>query len=212
VGTHGFHTNEALSYGWRKFGENAGPMLLAALLLFLVVIPGNYAARMLADVNLTFSLGGVLSTFVTAVLAVMICSVIARGALDVTEGYRFDLVLAFRMLNFVHVFVTALVVTLMITIGLALLIIPGVVVAVPLVFAVYAVADDDTTDAFGALRKSFRLVSENAGDTIILILLTLAVIVVALLALCIGGFVALPVLSIVWAYSYKVFDRKLVAA
>lgn len=210
-GTYGFNASEAISYSWRKFGENSGPMLLATLLLFLVVIPGNYAARSLTDTDLDLSLGGAISTIVTSVLVLVIGAVIARGALDITEGYPFDLVLAFKMLNLVNVVVTALVIAVLTLLGFALLILPGIVVLVLMLFPIYSVVDDDGTNAFDAIRHGFALLSDNAGDATLLILLSLAVMVVGFLALCIGAFVALPFLSIVWAYSYKVFSRKLVS-
>ncbi len=210
-GTHGFHATEAISYSWKKFGENAGPMLLATFLILLVVIPGNYSARALTDTDLDFSLGGAISTIITSVLALMIGAVIARGALDITEGYPFDLVLAFKMLNLVHVFVASLIIAVVTVLGFALLILPGLVVLVMLLFAVYAVVDDDRTDAFDAIRHGIGLMKENASDMVVLVLLSLAVVIVGSLALCVGAFVAVPFLSIVWAYSYKVFSRKLVA-
>ncbi len=210
-GTYGFNASEAISYSWRKFGENSGQMLLATFLLFLVVIPGNYAGRALTDTDLDFSLGGAFSTIITGVLALMIGAVIARGALDITEGYPFDLVLALKMLNLVNVVAMALLVSVLTLFGFALLILPGIVILVLMLLPMYAVVDDDSTNAFEAIRHGFALISDNPGDATLLVLLSIAVAVLGVVALCIGALIAVPFLSIVWAYSYKVFSRKLVA-
>ncbi len=86
------------------------------------------------------------------------------------------------------------------------MIIPGIIVAFLTLFAIYFVVDKDT-NAVDSIKGSFNLVKNNVGNTIVLILLSIVVMIAGFLALCVGIFVAIPVLAIAWAYTYKVVPR-----
>ena len=206
-GASGFSATEAVSYGWKKFGENVGPILVATVLLILAAVATDVLVRALTNTDFTdnsFSIGGSLSTIITNVVGFVIAAGITRGALDITEGHKFDIVAAFKKLNIVNVIVTSLVVAVLTAIGFVLLIIPGIIVAFLTLFAVYFVVDKDT-NAIDSIKGSLNLVKDNVGNTIVLILLSILVMIVGFLALCVGVLVAIPVLAIAWAYTYKVF-------
>ncbi|WP_332641880.1 hypothetical protein [Aeromicrobium sp.] len=206
-GASGFSATEAVSYGLKKFGENAGPILIATVLLIVAAIATDFLARALTGTDFTdnsFSIGGSISTIITNVVGFVIGAGVTRGALDITEGHKFDIVAAFKKLNIVNVIVTSLVVAVLTALGFALLIIPGIIVAFLTLFAIYFVVDKDT-NAIDSIKGSLNLVKNNVGNTIVLILLSILVVIVGFLALCVGVLVAIPVLAIAWAYTFKVF-------
>jgi len=152
----------------------------------------------------SFSIGGSIAQIITSVVSFIIGAGITRGALDITEGRKFDLMEAFRKLNLTNVIITSLIVAVLTAIGFALLVIPGLIVAFFTIFAIYFVVDKDTSPV-DSVKASFNLIKANAGNVIVLMLLSFLVVVLGFLALCVGVFVALPVIAIAWAYSYKTF-------
>lgn len=222
-GGSSFSAGDAIGYGWEKFRENAGPILLAALLLIVAsiavsVIAGavtgsGFEGSALTSDNgsINFSAGGLVSQILTNVVGLIIGAGITRGALDITEGHKFNLGAAFGKLNYANVILTSLLVGILTAVGFVLLIIPGILVTFFTIFAIYFVVDKDTSP-LESVQASFNLVKANVGNTILMILLSIAVVLLGFVALCVGIFVAIPVVTIGWAYAYKTFLGEPVAA
>lgn len=215
-GTTPFSAADAIGYGWKKFRENAGPIILATVVLIAAYIVLSLIGRAVSgdDMGTTgfgFSLGGFLIQILTSLVGYIVGAALIRGAIDVTEGKKFDLAAAFGNLNYVNVIVTAFLLSVLQTVGFILLVIPGLLVAFFTIFAMYFVVDKDQSP-IDAIMSSFNLIKSNAGDTVLLILLTIVVVIAGALALCIGLFVALPVVTLAWAYAYKRFLGEPVAA
>ncbi len=211
-----FSAGDAIGYGWKKFRENAGPILLATLLLIVASIAVSLIAGAVTGAgfeksgmttnngSIGFSAGGLISQILTNVVGFIVAAGITRGALDITEGHPFNLATAFGKLNFVNVILTSLLVGIMTVVGFVLFVIPGVLVAFFTIFAIYFVVDKNTSP-IESVRSSFNLIRANVGSTILLILLSIAILILGLIALCVGIFVAIPVVTIGWAYAYKSF-------
>lgn len=211
-----FSPADAIAYGWRKFGQNAGPILLAALLLIVVSVAvsliagavtgsGFDSSAMTTDNgSIGFSASGFIAQIITSVVSFIIGAGITRGALDITEGHKFNLATAFGKLNVINVVLTSLLVGIMTAVGFVLLVIPGLLVTFFTIFAIYFVVDKDTSPV-ESVKSSFNLIKANLGSTILMILLSIAVVILGLIALCVGVFVAIPVVTIAWAYAYKTF-------
>ena len=78
-----------------------------------------------------FSVAGFLANIVATAVSVVLSAVFARAALDVVDGRPFDFMGAFGRLNLVNVLIAALLVSIIVTIGFILLVIPGLDRAVP---------------------------------------------------------------------------------
>lgn len=204
----GFHASDAIGYGWRKFQQNVGQILLAilALIVFTVVvelIAGVITGSSFDDDGINeFSIGGSLFRIITLSGGFIASAFVIRGALDITEGKRFDIASAFKQLDILNVLLTSLLVAVITSIGYALLWIPGIIAQFLLLFAVYF-AVDKGTNPIDSVKSSFNLVKDNIGATIMLILLSIVVMIAGFIALCVGLLVALPVIAIAWAYAYK---------
>lgn len=199
----GFSATEAVSYGWRKYGENFGAITVASLLLGVVTVGVGLLTREATDI-------WAIATAATSFVGFIIAGAMIRGVLDITEGYRFELVEAFRRLAFIHVVATSLFAAALTTLALAVLALLGIVIILLVLFTLYFVVDR-RTNTFEAISDSLFLIRDNGGHITYLILLSIVVVLVGLLAACAGLFVALPVLAITWAYAYKVLRGQPVA-
>ena len=159
-----------------------------------------------------FSVAGLLANLISTAVSVVLSAVFARAALDVVDGRPFDFMGAFGRLNFVNVLIAALLVAIIVTIGFVLLIIPGLIALFLTYFTTLFVVDDDAESPVKAIGDSVKLVSNNVGDSLLLALLSILVLIAGAIALLVGLIVAYPVTALAAAYAYRTFRGQPVAA
>jgi uncharacterized membrane protein len=208
-----FSPTDAIAYGWGKFVANPGQWLLAGLAIFAVTVltsvvswlvepsMSTSTANPFGGFNLVGSLGNLLSLFVSFIIS----GFVYRGALDETQGRRFDLADTIARVPVGPVLMTSLLLSVGVAVGLMLCIVPGLIVALLSYFALMFVVDQHQSPV-DAISSSVKLVSANVGTTLLLALLSGAIVLVALCPCGLGLFVAYPVLSIAAAYAYRRFQ------
>ena len=222
-GPYPFSVGNAFSYGWAKFKDNLGPIVVAALLLFAVTVAAEVVGSIItaaAGGDFSFSgdstgsmmFGGdasaagqvtsLLMNLIVAVVGYVVSAGIIRGTLDITEGRKFDIAHAFGQLDYGKVIVTSVLVSVLTIVGFMLFILPGILVAFFTTFALYFVVDKGTAP-MESVKASFALVKDHFGDVFLLFLASIAAVIVGALACLVGLLVALPVVTIAWAYAYK---------
>jgi hypothetical protein len=227
AGPAAYDVVEAIRYGWKGFVANVGPFLLLGVLA--VVVPGvisfagsmvNAGGSALADrtssgVGVGFGLTGGLVGFVFSIAAQVVSLFFAaasiRGALDVTEGRRVDLGAAFSRWDRGQVVFLAILLAVATMVGFVLCILPGLVVLFFTWYSNYFVVGNGQT-AVEAIRSSFRFTADHLGNLILLFLLA---VVIALVGACLCGvglLVAMPVVTIAAAYTFRVLQGQPVAA
>jgi len=198
----------AVNYGWAKFQAYAGQMILAALAIFagalVIGAVGVVAILLPADDGLT--VGSVIALVALYVAFFIYAQVVGAGlireALGVTEGRPFSTAGVFRFDHFGKVLATSLLVGLGTLIGTILCILPGIVFGFMSMYALYFVIERGMgpVDAIGA---SIDLVKNNLSPTIIWYLIAMVIVFVGELACFVGLLVAIPVVLVGSAYTYK---------
>lgn len=215
---------DAIKYGWAAFTKNVGPFLVVTALLLVV----GTAINLVINLGLTgsaISTGGdvdpdtglpenfvmqqvasLVSSFVVGVFSWVVGMGLARGALDVVDTGQTTLGAMFSRIPWGQAIVAGLLVWLATSIGTLLCIIPGLIAAYMLYYATYAVLDGrSATDALG---DSFRFTKDNLGDTILFLLLGVVVVIAGICACFIGLVVAMPVLYIGAAYTWRALQGR----
>ena len=205
-----FSPVDAIAYGWKKFRENAGPILLAAVILIVASIVMSIIGSIvtgggMGSTSMDFSLGGTIFDILSSLVTLVVSAAIIRGAIDVTEGKKFDLGSAFGRLPYANVIITSLIIAVLEAIGIFLFFFPALLVAFFTMFALYFVVDKDQSP-IDAITSSLKLVWSNLGNAVLLILLSILVLIAGAIALCVGLLVALPVVILASAYAYKKFQ------
>ncbi len=218
----GFSAAEAIAWGWRKFTENTGAVIIAVLVMIGVSIVLGFLSTLLgggfstADPMsgpLSFDSqgpGALLAQVLQTAVSIVLGGVAARAALDVTDGQPFDFFGAFGKVNIVQLIIAGLLVGIATTIGFFLLVIPGLIVVFLTYFTTYAVVDGDT-QAVDGIKRSVKLISENVGEALVLAILNILVIIAGAIALCVGLIVAIPVTIFATAYAYRAFNGQPIA-
>lgn len=216
----------AVSYGWRAFKANVGTFLLLGILAMLVpgLISGigqvaSQGGSALAEGSdgamLALGVGGgilgILLNIVSQVVALFFTAASIRAAFDVTEGRRAELGAAFSRWSMGQVIVLALLVAIGTMVGLLLCVLPGIVFIFFTWFGTYFVVGNGQS-GFEAIGSSFRFTADNLGNLLLLFLMAILIALLGLLACFVGLLVAMPVLTVAAAYTFRVLQGQPVAA
>lgn len=212
---------EAIGYGWSKFKENVSAFVLLALLAFVASAVINLIGSLVSDgdgfvsgsPSGTFSFDPVALVFqiLGQVVIVLFGAALVRGAFDAVDGHPVSLEGMFTRWDKVQVVVAALVVSVLTTIGLVLLVIPGLIVLFLTWFTTYFVVDRGQ-DALTAIKSSVVFTGQNVGPVLLFALLGFLCLVAGALACLVGLLVAYPVVTIGAAYTFRrLHDQPVVA-
>jgi uncharacterized membrane protein len=226
-GAGGFSVGEAFGWGWRKFRENLGPLVIVALAIVAVLIvlgiirialtAGSEAAIDPATGQVenpglfgTALISSVLLGLIQFVVSVIVSAGIIKGALDITQGRPLELGTMFKGFNLVQLIIASILTSLLTFVGLIACLVGALVVAFFLSFTTYFIVDDGQS-AIDAMKASFQFTKANAGD---LLLLFLAIIGANILGAClcgIGLLVSVPVTILAQAYAYRALRSQPIA-
>jgi uncharacterized membrane protein len=218
----GFSPAEAIAWGWRKFTENVGAVILAMLAFFAITVAVGFLTTLLgggfsasSPMQGPFQMesagpGQVLAQILQSAVSIILGGVAAKAALEVTEGKPFDFFGAFGRVNLVQLVIAGVLVSIATVIGFILLIIPGLIVVFLTYLTTYAIVDDDKS-AIDGIKHSVKLTSDNVGDALLLALFNILVLIAGVIALCVGLVVAIPVTLFATAYAYRSFNGQAVA-
>jgi uncharacterized membrane protein len=234
-GASGYSVGNAFSYGWTKFTQNIGQILVAVLVLVgvLIVIQavGFFIGRAVAcepEVSFTnngavdvddcsgiFVLQNIVSwvfSLISWVISMIIGAGIVRAALDITEGKDLDpkTILTPRRLG--EVVVASLLIGIATFVGFILLVIPGRLVMFFTSYTLYFLMDKEELGAIDAIKASFEFTKTNAGNVLLWFLVSVVAWVIGACLCGIGLVVAVPVVLIGTAYTYKTLNNEPVAA
>lgn len=228
AGPPAYDVIEAVKYGWRAFTGNVGAFLLLGLLAFLlpfvislggeVLRSGGFALAEEAGTDSGIGMaamgtGGVLGfaiNLISQAVALFFTAATVRAAFDVTEGRKADLAAAFTRWDKVQVLILAILTAVGTSIGLLLCVLPGIAFLFFTWFATYFVVGN-AQGAIDAIKSSFRFTADHIGSLILLFLVSMVIAVLGACACGVGLLVALPVVTVAAAYSFRVLQGQPVA-
>jgi uncharacterized membrane protein len=193
-----FSYGDALRHGWRAFTANIGPMALYALVVIGVSVL----------VNIVFGRPDGTQSFLGNLVGFLVNQLITIGwlriALDAVDGRPID---TDRIRNAFSVFVPFLVAAILfslgVTLGLILLIVPGIIFAVVFGFYGWALVDGAVEDGVAALRHSAEITRGNRWQLFGFGIVLLALNLLGLLALVIGVVITSAVSILALAHVYR---------
>lgn len=212
-----FQVGDAFNYGWKKFQEYLGPILIA-MVIFLVVggvvsyigalLSGGFGGMFMDEggvpgfTDFFFSFGYLVWILLSTLIYLIIQAGIIRGSLAITKGESVDLNTFFSMDKIGQVILAAVILAIGTSIGFILCFIPGLVVAFFSLFTYYFILDQGLP-AWDAIKASFSLVNKNLGSVIGLFLASILAFFIGAILCGIGLLVAVPVIIIATAYAYR---------
>lgn len=230
-----FSVGDAITYGWNKFTQNLGPLLISMIIfwvigivLYVVQIAISAAMSPSADcytaydgrlvctnINAGIAAGALFFSLVFALIGAcfsyFVQATFVRAGLLATRGEKIEIASIMSFERFGAVFVALLLVGIGTFIGLILCILPGIAFAIFASFTLFFVIDKQV-GAVDGIKASFSFVKDNFGPIILLELLLLVINVVAALCFGIGLIITVPLSVIAQAYAYRKLQGEEVAA
>ena len=220
-----YSVSEWLAWAWNKFTKNAGPLVVATLVFWLVglllnwlsqlvleaVSPETFTAYDTADgiietATRTLTGGGIavliLATIVQIIVKGAIASAGYAGLLDIANGQPVTIGSFFRPRNIVAVVIAGLMVDILTIVGLIACILPGLAIIVFTWFTTVAIVDRNLSPIDG-IRSSIDIVKANFGSVLLAWLTFLALIIVGALMCGVGLLVTVPVAYLFLVYTYR---------
>ncbi len=195
----------ALSYGWKKFQQNVGPLLAVVLIPVAVQVVLSLVSR-----GVVHSIAGALLFNVLGVVVGAVAGIgIYQMALMITAGQPADVGKAFTYDRWGEWIVFSFVFGLMVGVGLVLCIIPGLFVLAFFGLAPFYFLDGRLS--FGD-SLSASLAAVRSKGLAFPILLSIVVGILGLIACVVGVFVTEPIAYLAVAFLYRYAAGQPVAA
>ncbi len=188
----------ALSNGWSIFKHNAGFLILVSFVMFLIMGALTWVTDTIDSSFLVFVLN-IVSIIVYTLLGAGMLH-IYLGLLDGKKGTVGELFTHTDQL--LPLFIVNVVTGIIVFIGSVLLIIPGIVAMVFLLFGQYLVIDKKMKP-MDALKHSMQMAKPNFWMLLGFIVVILLLNTVGVLALLVGVLVTAPVSAAAMAYMYR---------
>lgn len=230
-----YNIGEGFSWAWNKFTNNAVPLIVSALIygaivgviygimygLMFALAPDAISSYESSEYGFEYSTStslGVASTIVLILGSFLIFLVIAAiqsayigGVLDIANGQQVTIGSFFKPRNIGNVILTTLIIGILVSIGYALCILPGLAVALLTIFSVLFVIDRNLS-AIDGIKASFELVKANLVPVLLTWLALAAIVMVGAIVCGIGLIVAIPVAALLEVYAYRRLSGGEVAA
>jgi len=207
----------ALGYGWTKFSQNVGSILL----LTLVVFVGSLVAGVVANVIqlmapddeslLVGQLFAGISTLISFLVQIVLGAIVVRAGLDLTEGRPLEIGWIWSRIPFGPVIVLGVLESIIIGVGVVLCFLPGLIAAFFMAYASYFLLDRNLSPV-DALKASVSFVSKNLGSAFVWSIVAFIVTILGI-CLCVVGLLAtIPIATIGTAFTYKKLTGQPVAS
>jgi uncharacterized membrane protein len=201
-----FSIADAITYSWNAAFRNFASVMLVSV----VVFAGNALVLLISTVNnnagltLAFQLLGVLAELLLVLGLV-------RASLDVVEGRTPTLAEVFRPDGYGPYLVASILFLVGVWLGVALLVVPGVIFGIVFQFYGYVVAEHPDVPAIVALQRSAQITRgvrfRLFGLAVVLLFLNLA----GFMLCVVGLIVSYAITAIALAYVYRLLTGQPVA-
>jgi hypothetical protein len=196
--TAGVDIGGAISYGWNKFTQNVGPLIVAYLLILVVAAIIN---------GIGFAIDSFVLRLIINLIAIFIVAAISFGlvriSLKIVNGQPVEISDAMPSgPQVVPYALTAILVQIIVTIGLYLCVIPGLIAALFLWFAQFAVIDENLQPG-DAIKRSIDLVKPHWGGVLGFMVVAVLINVVGAILCLVGLLVTAPLTTVAAAHVFK---------
>jgi uncharacterized membrane protein len=229
-----YSVGNAFNYGWTKFQANLGPIILGVIAIVvavgivevigLVAVGGLSSQAHVECSQVTgqchttgggFSAAALFLWFILTIVGWLVSLIIGagivRGALDITYGRPVEVKTIFRADNLAQVVIASIIIGIAVSIGTFLCVIPGLIVAFFTQYTLFFLVDKQMP-AMEAIRASASFVNKNLGSLVGFYIAAVIAVFVGFLVCYVGSLVAIPVVIIAAAFTYRRLQGETVAA
>lgn len=208
-GGGGVEVGDIVGYGWKKFQEYLGQIIVAVLIYFVVIGAFSFLGNIIST-SIDSIIGSLLFTLVQLVVQAAISIILIRAVLMVVDGKQIDNAALFSTDNLGPYIIGSILVSLGTFVGLILCVIPGVIFMFLSYFWNFFLIDKNM-EPVEAIKASIELIRNNVGTVLVWAIVAIVLSVVGIILCCVGYLVAAPVVFIGNAYLYRRLNNEPVA-
>jgi hypothetical protein len=208
-GGGGTDVGDIIGYGWKKFQEYLG-QIIVAIIIYAVVVGVFLFIGNIIQTQINSIFGSIIFSLINLVVSSAISIILIRAVLAVVDGKQIDTAELFSTDNLGPYIIGALLFALGAWIGLILCIIPGLIFMFLASFWNFYIVDKGL-EPVEAIKASIELVQKNVGTVLIWAIVSTLLVIVGLIVCCVGTIVAIPVVYIGHAYLYRRLNGEPVA-
>ena len=193
-----FSVGECVSYGWRAYWKNVGPLLLITLVIIVidVIISGIGQATGNNVVAALFSLIG-------WIVGLWLAFGLIRATIAVTKGERPEVAMLFETEGLGPYILASILFGIGVAIGIVLCVIPGIIFAVVYHFYGYVIVENPATGAIDSLKKAADISRGHRWELFGLFIVLILINIVGVIACLVGVLFTAGISAVAVAYAYR---------
>ena len=208
-GGGGVAVGDIVGYGWKKFQEYVGQIIVAVLIYFVVIAAFSFLGNIISS-SIDSVIGSLLFTFIQLVVQSAISIILIRAVLMVVDGKQIDTAALFSSDNLGPYIIGSILISIGTIIGLVLCVIPGLIFLFLTYFWNFFIVDKNM-EPVDAIKASIDLIKNNVGTVLAWAVVAIVISFVGIILCCVGYLVAAPVVFIGNAYLYRRLNNEPVA-
>jgi hypothetical protein len=208
-GGGGTDVGSIVGYGWKKFQEFFG-QIVVAIIVYVVVVGVFLVIGNIIQTQINSIFGSLLFSLINLVVTSAISIILIRAVLMIVDGKPLDTAALFSTDNLGQYVVGALLFALGTWIGLILCVIPGIIFAFLAYYWNFFIVDKGL-EPVDAIKASIDMVKNNVGTVLIWAIVAFIITAIGFAICCVGAIVAVPVVFIGNAYLYRRLNGEPVA-
>lgn len=176
-GTGTLDIGTALSYGWNKFTQHLGQIIVIVLIIFAIQVVFNIISQVIQSSVDSFFVGFALAGIFSAIswfLSFLLQAGLIRASLAITRGQSPDPSMLFSTENLAPYAIASIIVTILAFVGFLFCCIGLFVVFFFTYFYGFYVIDRGSAPV-DSIKQSFDLVKNNAGSVALLLIVILII-------------------------------------
>jgi uncharacterized membrane protein len=193
-----FSIDAALRYGWNTFMKRPGFFIGITIIVGIVSFVAGAVGSLFGE-GAGGMFGSLVNIAITTLVDLGVIAILLKAFDDVQAPTFADMWHPDRYLPYL---LATLLMGLIVIIGLVLLIVPGLIAMVLLMFTKFVVVDRNM-GAIDALKESARITTGNRFNLFLFILALIAINIVGALLLLVPLLVTIPASSLAMVYAYR---------
>lgn len=194
---------------WEIFKENGSDIVVLTIVYIVLSSVISVIDSMSEDSNFIIALVFSIACGITQMILAL---GYYRMLLNAIDSKKSKLSILFEQrdpLLVLHYIIGSIVAGVAIVIGFVFLIIPGIYLAIRLQYFTYCVLEQEDKDCIKALNESWKMTEGHVLDLFALGCLAFFTIILGLIALVVGLFVAIPLVGLMSAIAYRILCIKM---
>jgi uncharacterized membrane protein len=199
----------AIGYGWRTFWKKPGQLLVPMIVVLIVIAIASVIVQFIThggffggDGFWRQLLGAGLGAFLMTLITQILLAGIYRGACLIIDGQGFSTGQLLEGYNKTQVVLASIFIAVATGIATIACLLPGILIGFLTSFTLFFIVDQQL-EAAEAIAESVKMVWHHFGKVLLFAILAAIAWVIGFIVLIVGLLVAVPVIVLAAAYTYR---------